>query len=409
MICDAGTFQNETMSTEMFCTIAPPARTPRRRAAYCAPCPKGVCAKSVIDCDAVLGDGQTFEYYDGLPKGLPESGGGIETTHVCRAAADPCDRVRPPPLRRPAPSTPLLALPPAVVAALVHGAAYEVRVAAAEPRRADGGGGITEFIVDATPPLSAPIVVATAEARGGDAAAKIAVALGASWAGFADDGGSGIAGYAVCFGTDGAPDALGCADVGLKTEAVLWAEAPADVPAGTTYRATVTATDRAGHATSVTSVGARASAAPAPVAVQDSTVEYSSSCSVAAGSWAASGGGGACAPHDAWAMCNATAAAASRRPPQRSIERATRSVGASEALALIPGERYYSTVAATSRGGVTARSRSETGVVCDETPPVVLGAPTPHAPMARRRSRCRRRWRCAGRACSPMRERPGVL
>ena len=38
-----------------------------------------------------------------------------------------------------------------------------------------------------------------------------------------------------------------------------------------------------------------------------------------------------------------------------------------------------STVAATSCGGVTARSRSGTGVVCDESPPVVLGAPTLHA------------------------------
>ena len=50
--------------------------------------------------------------------------------------------------------------------------------------------------------------------------------------------------------------------------------------------------------------------------------------------------------------------------------------GSSEALALKPGTRYYSTVAATGCGGVTARSRSETGVVCDESPPVVLGLPT---------------------------------
>ena len=53
-------------------------------------------------------------------------------------------------------------------------------------------------------------------------------------------------------------------------------------------------------------------------------------------------------------------------------------VGASEALALNPGERYYSTVAATA-AAASWRARARTGIVCDESPPVVLGAPTLHA------------------------------
>ena len=59
-----------------------------------------------------------------------------------------------------------MAVPPAVVDALVHGAAYEVRVAATSHAGLTAEA-TTEFVVDATPPLSAPIVVA-AEARGGD-------------------------------------------------------------------------------------------------------------------------------------------------------------------------------------------------------------------------------------------------
>ena len=77
-------------------------------------------------------------------------------------------------------------------------------------------------------------------------------------------------------------------------------------------------------------------------------------------------------------MCNATGGGC--EPAARAV---TTNVtddgslyGSSEALALKPGTRYYSTVAATGCGGVTARSRSETGVVCDESPPVVLGLPT---------------------------------
>ena len=71
-------------------------------------------------------------------------------------------------------------------------------------------------------------------------------------------------------------------------------------------------------------------------------------------------------------MCNATGGGC--EPAARAV---TTNVtddgslyGSSEALALKPGSRYYSTVAATGCGGVTARSRSETGVVCDEHSPV---------------------------------------
>ena len=197
-----------------------------------------------------------------------------------------------------------------------------------------------DFDVDLTPPTPAPIVIATAEswqypegveeatteALGGieqrrslseAASGKMPVALGASWAGFGDDGGSGIATYKVCFGTDDAPEAHGCSDVGMKTEAALVVELDDFEEAQRTFRATVTAVDRAGHTTSATSVGARASAVPVKTTVHDgadsAASEYLGSCGRAAGRWQPAGSVDACTPRRAGRCATRRAVVASRR------------------------------------------------------------------------------------------------
>ena len=147
-----------------------------------------------------------------------------------------------------------------------------------------------DFVVDLTPPTPAPIVIATAEsweypegveeatteALGGieqrrslseAASGKMPVALGASWAWRRrrqrDRDVQGVLRHRR------RARSARLLRRGDEDEAALVVELDDFEEAQRTFRATVTAVDRAGHTTSATSVGARANAVPVKTTVHD--------------------------------------------------------------------------------------------------------------------------------------------